>query len=72
MPPTSVSIAPQDQFPVGAMLLARKSFTDAQALQWNKLVVEIDSDGTFQKIARKFMKAADAKALRYSGPRTPD
>jgi hypothetical protein len=72
MPPTSVSIAPQDQFSVGAMLLARKSFTDAQALQWDKLVVEIDSDSTLQKIARKFMKAADAKALRYSGPRTPD
>ena len=57
---------------MGAMLLARKSFTDAQALQWDKLVVEIDSDSTLQKIASKFMKAADAKALRYAGPRTPD
>jgi len=64
--------APQDQFSVGAMMLARKSFTKEQAQQWDQLLASALRDGSFQKIARSFLSPDAAKALAYTGPRSPD
>ncbi len=64
--------APQDQFSVGSMMLSRRSFSDAQARQWDQLLVELQRDGSFQKIAQSFVTPAAAKALAYTGPRAPD
>jgi polar amino acid transport system substrate-binding protein len=64
--------APQDQSSVGAMILARKSFTDDQARHWDQLVANLLRDGSFQKIARSFLPPEAAKALTYTGPRSPD
>jgi polar amino acid transport system substrate-binding protein len=64
--------APPDQFSVGGMILSRKSFTDDQARQWDKLITDIQRDGTFQKIVRDFLPPAMARSLAYNGPRLLD
>ena len=64
--------APKEQFSVGALILARKSFNAEQAKRWDALVVEMQRDGTLQKINRGFLSAAQARDLVYTGPRTPD
>jgi polar amino acid transport system substrate-binding protein len=64
--------APQDQFSVGTIMLSRKTFTDIQARQWDQTLVDMQRDGSFQKIARSFLSPEAAKALTYTGPRSPD
>ena len=64
--------APADQFSVGALVFARKSFTPAQAKRWDALVVKLLKDGTIGKIMRDYLDAASARELVYSGPRLPD
>jgi polar amino acid transport system substrate-binding protein len=64
--------APKDQFSVGAMILSRKSFTDAQAKQWDKLLSAMQKDGTIAKAMRKFMSPAQAADTMYRGGRPSD
>lgn len=64
--------APADQFAVGALILARKTFTPEQARQWDALVSDMLRDGTLQKINTQYLPAAQARDLLYTGPRTPD
>jgi polar amino acid transport system substrate-binding protein len=64
--------APKDQFSVGAMILSRKSFTDAQAKQWDKLLLAMHKDGTIAKSMRKFLSPAQAADTLYRGERPSD
>ncbi len=64
--------APQDQFSLGAMILARKSFTLQQAKHWDALLVALQHDGTVLKFAREFLPSDQAHDLVYTGPRTLD
>ncbi|MFZ1609216.1 MAG: hypothetical protein WAT63_18305, partial [Rhodoferax sp.] len=64
--------APADQFSVGALILARASFTTAQAKHWDELLVDMQNDGTLYKIAREFLPAKQARELIYTGPRSPE
>lgn len=64
--------APKDQFSVGSMILARKSFTPQQAQKWDALIATLLRDGTVVKIARTFLSADQARDVIYSGPRAPD
>ena len=64
--------APADQFSIGALILARTSFTTEQAKHWDQVLVDMQSDGTLYKIAREFLPANRARELLYSGPRSPD
>lgn len=64
--------APADQFSVGALILARASFTAAQAKRWDQLLVDMQSDGTLYKIAREFLPAKQPRDLIYTGPRSPE
>ncbi len=64
--------APADQFSIGALILARASFSAAQAKQWDQMLVDIQNDGTVYRIARDFLPANRARELIYSGPRSPD
>jgi phosphoribosylformimino-5-aminoimidazole carboxamide ribonucleotide (ProFAR) isomerase len=64
--------APPEQFAVGALILARKSFTPEQAKLWDVLVTDMLRDGTLQKINAQYVSAAQARDLLYTGPRTPD
>ncbi|MBK7314554.1 substrate-binding periplasmic protein [Candidatus Aalborgicola defluviihabitans] len=64
--------APADQFSVGALILARASFTTAQAKHWDELLVDMQNDGTLYKIAREFLPAKQARDFIYTGPRSPE
>ena len=64
--------APADQFSIGALILARTSFTAEQAKHWDQVLVNMQNDGTLYKIAREFLPANRARELLYSGPRSPD
>lgn len=64
--------APADQFSIGTLMLARASFTSAQAKHWDQLLVGMQNDGTLHKIAREFFPTTRVRDLVYSGPRSPD
>lgn len=64
--------APKDQYAVGALILARTSFTPAQARRWDALLVALQRDGTLLRINREFLPTAQARELVYTGPRSPD
>lgn len=64
--------APSDQASIGALILARTSFTPRQAKQWDQLLVNMQADGTLYKIAQEFLPANRARELIYVGPRSPD
>jgi polar amino acid transport system substrate-binding protein len=64
--------APQDEFAVGSLILARKSFTPEQARNWDALLVRLLKDGTLLKINSEFFPSAQARDMLYTGPRTPD
>jgi polar amino acid transport system substrate-binding protein len=64
--------APKDQFSIGAMILSRKSFTDAQAKQWDKLLFAMHKDGTISKSMRKFLSPAQTADTMYRGERPSD
>jgi polar amino acid transport system substrate-binding protein len=64
--------APKDQFSVGAMILSRKSFSDAQAKQWDKLLLAMQKDGTIAKSMRKFLSPAQAADTMFRGERPSD
>lgn len=64
--------APVDQFSLGALVLERASFSDEQAKRWDKLVVDMQRDGTLLKIAREFLPASQVRDLVYTGPRSLD
>ncbi|QDL55723.1 substrate-binding periplasmic protein [Rhodoferax aquaticus] len=63
---------PADQFSVGTLILARKTFTPEQAKQWDALVSDMLRDGTLLKINSQYLPTAQARDLLYTGPRTPD
>jgi polar amino acid transport system substrate-binding protein len=64
--------APKDQFSVGALILSRKSFTTAQAKQWDTLLQSMHKDGTIAKAMRQFLSPAQAADTTYRGERPSD
>lgn len=64
--------APKDQFSVGALILSRKSFTSAQAKNWDALLVQFLKDGTMLTMNQTFLPAAQARALQYTGKRSAE
>ena len=64
--------APNDEMSIGALILSRKSFTPAQASNWDALLVALQKDGTLYKINRSFLSPSMARDLVYTGLRSPD
>ena len=64
--------APQDEISIGALILARKSFSPEQARRWDALIVSMQRDGTLLKIYRGFLSTSQARDIVYVGPRSPD
>lgn len=51
------------------LVLSKRRFTEAQAAQWQQLIVEIRADGTLERIFRRYLPAADvAKMLKVDQP----
>ena len=65
-------LAPKSEMSVGSLILSRKSFTAEQASRWDRLIVELQKDGTLFRIYRNFLDTSQAKDLVYSGPRGPE
>jgi polar amino acid transport system substrate-binding protein len=61
--------APPQEASVGGLMLARSTFTEAQARRWDKLIEAVQKDGSQIKAFVPFMSATEARDLVYTGPR---
>jgi polar amino acid transport system substrate-binding protein len=61
--------APPQEVSVGGLMLARTTFTEAQAIRWDKLLESLQKDGSQIKTFLPFMSSSEARDLVYTGPR---
>jgi len=61
--------APKSESSVGALILARTSFSVEQSRRWDALIVRLQKDGTLYNIYRRFLNHDQAADLVYAGPR---
>jgi polar amino acid transport system substrate-binding protein len=63
---------PQEQESVGALILSKRSFSKAQAQQWDAQVAKFLSDGSMLQISRKYLPDRQARDSLYRGARPQD
>lgn len=63
---------PAEQESVGALMLARKHFSPAQAKAWDALVAHMLKDGSLLRIYEAFLTPRQARDGLYRGPRPTD
>ena len=52
--------APSDKGIVASLVLAKSRFTEADAKDWERLIMDMRSDGTFKKIFSRYLSEEDA------------